>query len=77
MSHPADVACTRCRFFDDHVTPQVKVQAADKTPDEGLCRFNPPVSQPSPDAHGLWPIVSREDWCGHFTVDSPVAGSAD
>jgi len=69
MSHTADVACTRCKFFDDHV--------AKPAAEDGLCRFNPPVTQPSPEAHGLWPVVSREDWCGHFTAETPVAGSGD
>ncbi|MGA8293399.1 MAG: hypothetical protein WB820_13030 [Rhodoplanes sp.] len=36
--------------------------------DDGLCRDNPPVSQPGPSAHGLWPVVSAKDWCGHFTA---------
>ncbi|WP_426958741.1 hypothetical protein [Muricoccus radiodurans] len=69
MSHSPDVACTRCRFFDDH-----GVKSAGR---EGLCRYNPPVSQPSPEAHGLWPVVSREDWCGHFTPDTAVAALGD
>jgi len=64
-----DAACTKCKFFDDHVA---KLQDAD-----GLCRFNPPVSQPSADAHGLWPAVSAADWCGHFSVDTMTSGTAD
>ena len=64
-----DAACTKCKFFDDHVA---KPQA-----DEGLCRFNPPVTQPSPEAHGLWPVVSSGDWCGHFSADTVTAGTAD
>ena len=68
-THTQDVACTKCRFFDDH--------AAKSTADEGLCRFNPPVTQPSADEHGLWPVVSAKDWCGHFSVDTLAAGSAD
>ena len=44
--------CESCAFYDEHHTNTGK-QAAD----EGLCRFNPPVSQPAPDAHGLWPVV--------------------
>jgi hypothetical protein len=69
MTQTADVACTKCKFFDDHV--------AKPAADEGLCRFNPPVSQPSPEAHGLWPVVSASDWCGHFSADSQYAGTAD
>jgi hypothetical protein len=44
---------------------------------EGLCRFNPPVTQPSAEAHGLWPVVGATDWCGHFSVDTATAGTAD
>ncbi|MCQ8241608.1 hypothetical protein [Rhizosaccharibacter radicis] len=68
MTQTADVACTKCKFFDDHVA---------KAASEGLCRFNPPVSQPSAEAHGLWPVVSSNDWCGHFSADSRTAGTAD
>lgn len=64
-----DVACTKCKFFDDH--------AAKPKADEGLCRFNPPVTQPSADTHGLWPVVSSGDWCGHFSKDTLTAGNAD
>lgn len=64
-----DVACTKCKFFDNH---------ADKPRgDEGLCRYNPPVTQPSAEAHGLWPVVSGSDWCGHFSRDSTMGGVAD
>lgn len=69
MTQGHDAACTRCRFFDDH--------AAMKASDDGLCRYNPPVTQPSAEAHGLWPVVSGSDWCGHFSNDSAVAGTAD
>lgn len=55
-------ACASCVFFDDH-----KSNAGAATGDAGLCRFNPPVSQPSPDARGLWPVVESNDWCGHHT----------
>lgn len=69
LAQTQDVACTKCKFFDDHVAkPQVH---------DGLCRFNPPVTQPSPEAHGLWPVVSRQDWCGHFSIDTATAGTAD
>ena len=61
-------SCNNCAFFDDHA----KAQAA-QTPD-GLCRFNPPVTQPGPTEHGLWPVVSASDWCGHFeSAPSQVA----
>lgn len=62
-------ACTKCKFFDNH--------SAMAEADEGLCRFNPPVSQPSPEAHGLWPVVSSQDWCGHFSQDAMRSGMAD
>ena len=59
----ASSACGSCAFFDDH-------HGNGAAPAEGgLCRFNPPVSQPGPDAHGLWPVVSEKDWCGHFEAD--------
>jgi hypothetical protein len=69
MAQTQDVACTKCKFFDDHVS---------KVPtDDGLCRYNPPVTQPSANVHGLWPVVSAKDWCGHFSVDTMAAGTAD
>ena len=52
-----DAACTKCVFFE--------VRAA-AGPDLGVCHYNPPVSQPSADAHGLWPVVAAKDWCGHY-----------
>ncbi len=64
-----DVACTRCEFFDDHV--------AKPDADEGLCRSDPPVTQPSADEHGLWPVVPSKDRCGHLSIDALAAGSAD
>jgi hypothetical protein len=54
--------CEACRFFDDH-----KVNGGRAQDDSGLCRFNPPVTQPNPQGHGLWPVVSSHDWCGHFS----------
>jgi hypothetical protein len=56
-------ACMSCVFFEDHVVNGGKTKK-----DDGLCRYNPPVSQPGPSAHGLWPVVSAKDWCGHFTA---------
>ncbi len=69
MAHSHDVACTKCKFFD--------INAAAPQADDGLCRYNPPVTQPSAEAHGLWPVVTSKDWCGHFSIDTEVAGSAD
>lgn len=68
LAQHSDVACTKCKFFDSHAN---KPQAED-----GLCRFNPPVTQPSAEAHGLWPVVSSDDWCGHFSNDQS-GGTAD
>jgi len=64
----SSAACVSCAFYDEHVGN------AERAPeqDAGLCRFNPPVSQPSPDAHGLWPVVSSKDWCGHFSAERAV-----
>lgn len=55
-------ACNSCTFYEDHVTNSVAVAE-----DTGLCRYNPPVNQPEPNARGLWPVVSASDWCGHFS----------
>ncbi|KTS53211.1 hypothetical protein NS230_06695 [Methylobacterium indicum] len=46
-----------------------KLNAGAPQGEEGLCRFNPPVSQPEPQGHGLWPVVSSQDWCGHFSPE--------
>jgi hypothetical protein len=64
MAMSTSAACAACRFYDDH-----KLNGAAATDESGLCRFNPPVSQPNPEGHGLWPVVSAEDWCGHFSPD--------
>ncbi|KQT50368.1 hypothetical protein ASG52_05985 [Methylobacterium sp. Leaf456] len=64
MSSNNSAACQSCRFFDEH-----KTNAGQGAGDEGLCRFNPPVSQPEPQGHGLWPVVASKDWCGHFAAD--------
>ncbi|SFG99866.1 hypothetical protein [Methylobacterium gossipiicola] len=61
-------ACASCRFFDDH-----KLNGAAAAGDEGLCRFNPPVSQPEPQSPGLWPVVASKDWCGQFTTAMTAA----
>ncbi len=49
-------ACAKCKFFDTEATGG----------DLGLCRYNPPISQPSADSAGVWPKVEASDWCGHF-----------
>ncbi len=56
------MACTKCRFYDDH-----HGNGGPTVDEAGLCRFNPPVSQPDAKSHGLWPVVGSDDWCGHFT----------
>jgi len=53
-----EAACKKCSFFDDQST------------DLGLCRYNPPVSQPTAEAHGLWPKVAGNDWCGHYEPET-------
>ena len=58
-------SCGSCAFFDTH-----HANGGTSSQDGGLCRFNPPVSQPTPEAHGLWPVVSETEWCGHFAPDS-------
>ena len=57
-------SCASCSHYDHHLNSGKESQ------EEGLCRFNPPISQPGPDAHGLWPVVSKSDWCAHFSVAS-------
>ena len=54
--------CESCRFFDDH-----KNNLGASQGNAGLCRFNPPVSQPNPQGRGLWPVVESNDWCGHYS----------
>lgn len=61
----AGSACNACVFFDDHHGNGASAQAVN---DAGLCRFNPPVSQPDANQRGLWPVVASDDWCGHFTA---------
>lgn len=57
-----NASCRKCTFFDHHP----KATAVGR--DDGLCRYNPPVTQPGPTEHGLWPVVSVRDWCGHFAA---------
>ena len=64
MASNTHAACQSCRFFDEH-----KTNAGQGSGDLGLCRYNPPVSQPEPQGQGLWPVVASKDWCGHFTAD--------
>ena len=55
-------ACGNCQFFDKPSS------AAAKQLDGGLCRYNPPFPQPGASAHGAWPVVGKQDWCGHFAA---------
>ena len=64
----ADAHCESCKFFDEH-----KGNGAAAHSDAGLCRFNPPVTQPGPSEHGLWPVVATSDWCGHFAPELTAA----
>jgi hypothetical protein len=64
MAKNASAACVSCRFYDDH-----RLNDAVAQDERGLCRYNPPVSQPNPQSHGLWPVVNGGDWCGHFSPD--------
>ena len=48
-------ACAKCKFFDAEASAEL-----------GLCRYNPPISQPSGEQAGVWPKVEASDWCGHF-----------
>ncbi|MCJ2013363.1 hypothetical protein [Methylobacterium sp. J-076] len=68
MSGSANASCESCRFYDEH-----HGNGSVAKTDEGLCRFNPPVSQPGPDTKGLWPVVATKDWCGHFTAEMTAA----
>ena len=54
-------ACESCTYYDSKHS-----NGGAKAADAGLCRYNPPVSQPAPDGQGLWPVVTKEDWCGHY-----------
>lgn len=69
-----DAACARCTFFDDHAVQAGAAKAGGE--EVGLCRYNPPVSQPSSEAHGLWPVVSGSDWCGHYAPEGGMTMGA-
>ncbi|WP_336486892.1 hypothetical protein [Methylobacterium nigriterrae] len=68
MAATDNAACASCRFFDEHT-----LNGGAPAADEGLCRFNPPVTQPAPESKGLWPVVAAQDWCGHFTAEMSAA----
>ncbi|MCF1503709.1 MULTISPECIES: hypothetical protein [unclassified Afifella] len=60
--------CSSCAFFEDHHANNDR-----EIRDAGLCRFNPPVTQPVADAVGYWPVVKESDWCGHFAKEGLAA----
>ncbi len=64
----SNASCNKCAFFDDHA-----VNGTQSAQNGGLCRFNPPISQPGPTEHGLWPVVSDGDWCGHFAASQSAS----
>jgi hypothetical protein len=60
-------ACGNCQFFDT----RSKATTPQKEKDSGLCRYNPPmppIASATGDSHGVWPVVGRKDWCGHFAA---------
>ena len=62
--------------LEDATRRAAKIASAERAAHDGLCRFNPPVSQPTADAHGLWPVVTEKDWCGHFAPEIASAAVA-
>ncbi len=64
----SNATCNACAFYENHVANTQKVSG-----DAGLCRFNPPVTQPEANARGLWPVVASNDWCGHFATERKAA----
>lgn len=56
--------CGNCQFFDN----QSKTAAKQTDKNTGLCRYNPPMAQSTTNDHGVWPVVGRKDWCGHFAA---------
>jgi hypothetical protein len=62
-------ACGNCQFFDKTSKAAMK----HKEKDSGLCRFNPPMPHMAAEGHtgnghGMWPVVEKKDWCGHFAA---------
>ena len=67
----ASTSCESCTYYE-----QGHTNTGQSARDEGLCRYNPPVSQPGPETHGLWPVVGQQDWCGHYTTRDQRAAHA-
>jgi hypothetical protein len=63
-----NTTCNVCAFYESHAANDGKASE-----NAGLCRFNPPMTQPEPNARGLWPVVTSSDWCGHFSSDRKAA----
>jgi len=57
-------ACGNCQFFDH----QSKAAAKLAKENDGLCRYNPPMADSTGNHHGMWPVVGKKDWCGHFAA---------
>ena len=62
-------ACGNCQFFDN----RSKAATRQKEKDSGLCRYNPPMPHTAANGHadsghGVWPVVDKKDWCGHFAA---------
>jgi hypothetical protein len=56
-------ACGNCQFMDTESEAAAKLAKGET----GLCRFYPPMLQPSSNA-SAWPTVGAKDWCGHFAA---------
>lgn len=64
-------SCTDCVFFDNS-TKSHAVKA-----DAGLCRFNPPAPKTTDESQSMWPMVTSEDWCGHYTAQRTSVRAAE
>ncbi len=67
-------SCGNCQFMDSESKAAVTL----KDGETGLCRYYPPMSRAGADA-GVWPVVARKDWCGHFAakVERFMAAAAE
>ncbi len=57
-------ACANCQFMV-HNSQQKAKRAGEAL---GQCRYNPPLANAEGNAHGNWPLVAAQDWCGHFAA---------
>ncbi|MEM8569477.1 MAG: hypothetical protein AAGG56_01095 [Pseudomonadota bacterium] len=61
-------SCSACAFFE------LRADASNTSgATTGICRFNPPSLQAASGTRGAWPMVSAEDWCGHFEAEVKAA----